>query len=112
MLQLYEEQPDAKKLLSEDLQMTAPKDIKDIAAVTHQQQMLLITKLLSKGMSVSGSNSFDALLSASSAMSIPRRSYSTRGCPFNHSRHCSPARGVLHRAEGERQVQRDTCDCS
>lgn len=57
--------------------MTAPKDIKDISAVTHQQQMLLITKLLSKGMSVSGSNSFDALLSASISQVDPQ------GSPFN-----------------------------
>ncbi|MGD0280761.1 MAG: glycosyl hydrolase 108 family protein [Dissulfurispiraceae bacterium] len=45
--------------------MTVPKDIKDIAPVDPQQQMLLIAKLLSKDVSIAGSNSFEALLSAS-----------------------------------------------
>lgn len=38
--------------------------MKDIG-LNHQQQILLISKILSKGMSVTGSNSFESLLSAS-----------------------------------------------
>jgi lysozyme family protein len=45
--------------------MTVPKDIKDIAAANPQQQVLLIAQLLTKGMPISGSSSFDALLTAS-----------------------------------------------
>ncbi|MBF0560363.1 MAG: hypothetical protein HQL08_16475, partial [Nitrospirae bacterium] len=44
--------------------MAIPKNIKDISP-EHQQQTLLLGKLLSKSMSFTGGSSFDALLTAS-----------------------------------------------